>query len=223
MTAGRFAVGTVLVGIGVLFIVDAFGGAEAGDIVAEWWPLGLIVLGGAQIAIDLRISLASAVLVGAGVFALAGTTGLLEGRVWSIAWPVALIGLGAWLAFGRRRPTVVRRRVVTRLALLASSNLSVRSREFRRADLTAVLGGIRLDLTGAELHRSGARVSAAAVLGSVIVVVPQGWRVRVRGLPVFGGWDDTTSRVVPDDAPVLEIRALVVLGGVEARHPHHWV
>jgi len=28
--------------------------------------------------------------------------------------------------------------------------------------------------------------------------------------------------VVADDAPSLEVRALVVLGGVEARHPHHW-
>lgn len=223
MTAGRFAVGTVLVGIGALFALDAFGGVEGGAILADWWPLGLVFLGGSQIVIDVRVSVASAVLVGVGVFALAGTTGLLEGRVWSVAWPVALIALGAWLAFGRRRPTIVRRAEVTRLAVLTSSNLSVRARQFRRADLTAVLGGIRLDLTRAALHPSGARISAAAVLGAVIVIVPQGWRVRVRGLPVFGGWDDTTSRVVPEDAPTLEVRALVVLGGVEARHPHRWV
>lgn len=222
MTAGRFAVGTALVAIGLVFALDAAGVTDAGPVVARWWPLVLVVLGATQIALERRASFPATALVVIGLFALAGTTGALEGRLWSLAWPGALILVGAWLAFGRRRPAAVRAARVTRLAVLTTSNLAVKSKGFRSADLTAVLGGVRCDLTKAELHPSGARVSATAVLGSVVVIVPEGWRVRVRGLPVFGGWDDTTSREVAPGAPELEVRAVVVLGGVEARHPRRW-
>ncbi len=222
MTAGRIAVGSVLAAIGVVFALDAVGATDAGPIVSRWWPLGLVVLGATQLALERRASFASTALVVVGLFALAGTTGALEGRLWSLAWPGAMILVGAWLAFGRRRPATVRRTHVTRLAVLTSSSLAVKAKGFRSADLTAVLGGVRCDLTRSELDPAGARVSATAILGSVVVIVPEGWKVRVRGLPVFGGWDDTTSRVVGPGAPELEVRAVVVLGGVEARHPRRW-
>ena len=89
MTAGRFAVGTILVGIGVLFVLDAFDSLDAGAVIADWWPAALVVLGAAQILLEMRVSVVSALLIGVGAFALVGTTGLLEGRVWSVAWPVA--------------------------------------------------------------------------------------------------------------------------------------
>jgi hypothetical protein len=222
VTAGRIAVGSVLVAIGVVFALDAVGAADAAPIMARWWPAALVVLGASQMVLERRASLPAVFLVTVGLFALAGTTGALRGRLWALAWPSALVLVGVWLAFGRRRPAAVRRVHVSRLAVLTTTSLAVRAKGFRSADLTAVLGGIRCDLTGSELHPSGARISATAILGSVVVIVPEGWRVRVRGLPVFGGWDDTTSRVVGPGAPELEVRAVVVLGGVEARHPRRW-
>lgn len=222
MTAGRFAVGAALVGLGAVLALDSAGVTDAGRIVGRWWPLTLVLLGASQVAAERRIPFAAGVLIVVGLFALAGTTGVLEGRLWALAWPGAMILAGAWLAFGRRPPAMVRSARVTRLAVLTSTSLAVRAKDFRSAELTAVLGGVRCDLTKAELHPAGARVSATAVLGSVIVIVPEGWRVRVRGLPVFGGWDDTTSREVAPGAPELEVRAVVVLGGVEARHPRRW-
>jgi predicted membrane protein len=222
MTAGRIAVGSVLVAIGLVFALDATGIVDAGAIVSRWWPLSLVLLGSAQMALERRASFATTVLVTIGLFALAGTTGALQGRLWSLAWPAAMILVGAWLAFGRRQPAIVRSVHATRLAVLTSTGLQVRTKGFRSADLTAVLGAVRCDLTKADLDPGGGRVSATAILGSVVVIVPEGWKVRVRGLPVFGGWDDTTSRVVAPGAPELEVRAVVVLGGVEARHPRRW-
>ncbi len=120
------------------------------------------------------------------------------------------------------RRTVADAPVWSRVVVASSPRIVVRSDVFRRADLTVVAGAARIDLTGAALDPSGARISATAIAGSVEVIVPEGWRVVVRGVAVLGGWDDTTSRRVADDAPTLEVRALAVVGGVDVRHRRRW-
>jgi hypothetical protein len=66
-------------------------------------------------------------------------------------------------------------------------------------------------------------VNAGRATLNVIVVVPHGWDVDVRGVPVFGGWDDTVSRTgIPPGAPALRVGVLTVFGGVEVRHPDRW-
>jgi hypothetical protein len=140
-------------------------------------------------------------------------------------WPIVLILCGGGLLFGwgRRRMGTVDEAEVTGLALLSSSRVATRSVSFRRAAVTAVLGGMTLDLTRATPVPEGAAVSATAVFGGVDVVVPPGWSVSIRGLPLFGGWDDTTARTADGpDVPRLEIQALVVFGGLEVKHPRRW-
>jgi hypothetical protein len=82
---------------------------------------------------------------------------------------------------------------------------------------------VTLDLSEATPATTGAVVDATAVLGSITVLVPRGWLVEVRGIPVLGGWDDTTDRSsIGSGAPRLEVRALVALGGLEVKHAGRW-
>jgi hypothetical protein len=222
MNTGRLVVGAALVLIGALFFADAFEGMDAGSVVASWWPLAVIALGVVEIVAERQVGRGPLVLLGLGGLLLAGTTGVLGDRAWSIMWPAGLIALGLWLVLGRRRSGVTKRREIRRLAVLTGSRIKARSEAFRLADLTSLMGSIRLDLTKATVDPGGARVAATAVLGSIVVLVPDGWKVRVTGLPVFGGWDDTTSRVTRLDAPTVDVRVLAVFGGVEVRHPRLW-
>lgn len=226
MNAGRGFVGLVLVALGVLFVLEANEALDAGEAIGDWWPAAIVGLG-ILTAIDRRrLSSASAALVAGGLVLLAVTTGLLGSRSWQYVWPATLIGAGAWLAFGWQRRALRRVPDVTSvdgLAVLAASRVASRSREFRQASLTAVLGGITLDLTEATPAPAGAVVDATAVLGSVTILVPRGWLVDVRGIPILGGWDDTTDRsAVGSGAPRLEVRALVALGGLEVKHAARW-
>ncbi|MFH1104411.1 MAG: hypothetical protein V1757_05655, partial [Actinomycetota bacterium] len=69
----------------------------------------------------------------------------------------------------------------------------------------------------------GANVSVTSILASVSILVPRGWVVEIRGLPLLGGWDDTTDHnVVGPGSPRLEVQALVVLGGLEVKHAGRW-
>jgi hypothetical protein len=86
--------------------------------------------------------------------------------------------------------------------------------------LTAIFGGITLDLRGARPAREGASVNATVAFGGVDILVPKGWRISVRSTPIFGGLDDKTDHSEPPapDAPTLHVDALTVFGGVDIKH-----
>lgn len=226
MNAGRVFVGSVLVAIGVVFVLEASDVLDAGETLGSWWPASIVGLGLFNALDRRRVTSGSAVLVLVGAVLLAITTDVFGADTWSLAWPIALIGAGVWLVLGWGRRSV--RRVpnidtVDGLAVLSASRVGTRSEQFRHASLTAVLGGVTLDLSEATPAATGAVVDATAVLGSITVLVPRGWLVEVRGIPVLGGWDDTTDRSsVGSGAPRLEVRALVALGGLEVKHAGRW-
>lgn len=226
MNAGRLFFGLVLVALGAVFMLEGIDVLDASETIAAWWPVALVGLGVFH-AIDRgRITTGSVILAGAGLALLALTTDLVGHDGWDLVWPVALIVAGAWLAFGwgrrsiRRIPDVA---TLDGLAVLSATRVATRSSRFRHASLTALLGGVTLDLTEALPEATGAVVDASAILGSITILVPRGWLVDVRGIPVLGGWDDTTDRTsVGSGAPRIEVRALVVLGGLEVKHAGRW-
>jgi len=223
VNAGRATLGAVLVALGTLLLVDAAGGADAGGIITSWWPAVFVFLGVVQVVLERRIPAVAALLIAGGAVALAATTGAVDADVWSLVWPVSLIGAGVWLVARRHVRPVSGEDEVIRLAVFAPARLRSTASRLRRIDATAVFTSLRLDLTGATLDPGGARVAATSLFGNVIVVVPHGWDVDVGGVPVFGGWDDTVSRTgVPPGAPRLRVGVLTLFGGVEVRHPDRW-
>jgi hypothetical protein len=226
VNAGRIFVGTALAAVGTVFLLDGADVLDASEAIARWWPVLLMLLGVLGALDRGRFTNGSWSLIGAGALLLAVTTGLLGDRSWALVWPAALIAVGGWLAFGWGRRSLQQVPDVATLdglAVLSSTRVATRSRRFRHASLTAVLGGVTLDLTDALPDATGATVDATAVLGSITVLVPRGWLVDVRGVPLLGGWDDTTDRSsVGSGAPRVEVRALVALGGLEVKHAGRW-
>ncbi len=223
MRSGRIVVGLSLVAVGVLYLIGASTDVDAGGIVSAWWPLVLVGLGVAQYGIDHSAKLGSAVLIIFGVLLLGFTTGLVEGSVWSVLWPSAVIlaGIGVMLPRLERTPETTGN-TANGFAAIGSRVLTSRSQSFEGGELTVILGSLTLDLTQVRLA-PGAKLSVTAVLGGCEILVPPGWDVRLGGVPVLGGWDDTTLRgKTTADAPVLTVRAVAVLAGVEVRHPARW-
>lgn len=226
MNAGRLLFGSILAALGVVFFLDSTGTVEAGHVIGSWWPVAIVALGLFHLAATRGPRTGSVVLVGVGLGLLAVTSGLFGSDAWRFVWPSALVLIGLWILFGWRRRYGIKPSdddVVDGIAVLGSARLATRSQQFRSASVTSVLGGVTLDLTEAMPVPGGAEVSITALLGSVQILVPRGWLVEIRGLPLMGGWDDTTDRTaVGSGAPRLEVQALVALGGVEIKHAGRW-
>ena len=225
VSAGRAVLGVALVALGAVYLLDVAGVIEGGEVVGRWWPVLVVALGLLQAYAEKRFSAVVWVLVAGGLLLLAVTTGLFGRRAWSVTWPILVVLAGAWLlsGWGRLRRGQIDDPEFSRMSVFNSVKLASRAYGLQRVSLTAVLGKLRLDLTGARLDPAGARLAATSLFGHIDVIVPEGWAVEVRGLPIVGAWDDTVSRRgLGPDSPRLEVHVLVVLGGVEVKHRRRW-
>jgi len=82
-----------------------------------------------------------------------------------------------------------------------------------------LMGGAGLDFREARLGPGVTEVSILAVMGGVDVVVPPGVTVETHGFGIMGGFDGHGQTVETDDpsAPVLRIRGLAVMGGIDVK------
>jgi Cell wall-active antibiotics response 4TMS YvqF/Domain of unknown function (DUF5668) len=220
---GRVLLGLALIGLGVVFLLDRAGTVDAGDLIGDWWPVAIIVLGLVQLAERPPSIVGPAIVMGAGAILLLFTTDVLEDSAWNFVWPAVLIAIGVVILVrrgGDRLPLGTGEDVVRASGIFGGPEVSSSSERFRGASLTAILGGVELDLRQARPAPEGATVSATAAFGGVEILVPRGWRVTTGGTPIFGGIEDKTDRDVDlrPDAPSLHVDAVALFGGVEIKH-----
>lgn len=199
----RLWLGSVLVALGILWLLDAAGLLAAGQLIGRWWPAALIALGVLAAIGERRLAPGPMLLVLVGTAFLIDQLGIV--RLGAMIWPFAAIVVGCWMLVEYALHRKAGRHASDRgnvFALLGGSHAVNRSNRFEHADVSAVLGGATLDLREATLA-PGAQVDALALFGGIEVIVPQGWRVEVSGLPIFGGYQDKTrgQRGLSPDVP----------------------
>jgi Domain of unknown function (DUF1707)/Cell wall-active antibiotics response 4TMS YvqF len=86
-----------------------------------------------------------------------------------------------------------------------------------RYTAVAVLGGIELDLRGAQFSEPEVTVHAYTVMGGIQITVPEDIDVDVAGLAFMGGFDHDASGAGVPGAPRLKVIGFALMGGVEVR------
>jgi predicted membrane protein len=221
---GRILLGLVVVAFGALFLLDSAGVLDSGQAISDWWPALIVAMALFQFAEGTHGVVGPSIFLGGGSLLLLFSTGVLSGNVWDYIWPIAIIVVGIyiisrWRASGKEE-VVGTDDVIVADGIFGGPTVASGSQAFRAASLTAVFGGVTLDLRAAKPAPEGANVKATAVFGGIEILVPHGWRVGVKATPIFGGIDDKTvhDSDLPDDAPVLNVDGLALFGGVEIKH-----
>ncbi len=220
MNVGRVVIGGILVILGILFLLDVNDVIEAGDAFGRWWPLVLVIVGGVQL-LNRPVRLGPPlVLIGLGVVLLLATLDVFAVSVWQLFWPLVLIAVGVWFVIGRGAgtPGADPSERITSVALFSGKELSSTSPAFRGGTVLVAFGGTELDLTGARVATEGASLDVGVAFGGAEITVPEGWRVDVTGLPLFGGWSNKAKgEALSSDAPRLHVNALTLFGGMEIK------
>lgn len=221
---GRLLLGATVIALGLLFLLDAADVLNADRAVGRWWPLVIVAAGVFTLAERPPSIFRGTLLTGAGAVLLLFTTDVLEENAWDYVWPALLVLAGLTIVarwYGRTIPAGASEQDVVRsTAIFGGPKLVCTAQRLRGAWLTAVFGGITLDLRDARPTPDGASINATVAFGWIDILVPKGWRISVRSTPIFGGLDDKTDHsVMPaDDAPTLHIDAVIVFGGVDIKH-----
>lgn len=217
---GRILLGLIVLSLGVIFLLDGTGTLDAGQVIGDWWPAAVIALGALQLFERPQPTFSASLLILAGGLLLLFTTGTVDESAWDVVWPLALVAGGVSILARRRGSPASDEDSLVATGIFGGPEVASASPAFRRASLTAIFGGVTLDLRNARPAPEGATVTATAVFGGIDILVPRGWRITSNSTPIFGGVEDKTDRTadVPADAPVLHVDALAVFGGVGVKH-----
>jgi predicted membrane protein len=163
--------------------------------VGDWWPMILVFLG------IVIISRARG-LRGRAAQALPGQPGEPD---------LATLGAPAHTA-----ATLSNEATVSEFAMWAGKQRRLSSTAFRHADLTAIMGGIELDLRQAATANGEAVVDLFVIWGGVEIWVPPDWAVSNQVGLLMGGAEDKSSGT-QDAKHRLIVRGFVLMGGVEIK------
>lgn len=219
-------IGLLIVVVGVLLTLDNLHWLEAGRIL-RYWPLGIVAAG--------AVKFAQSTLWPGKVF---GLVVMAFGAVWTANtvfglpvdvgdfWPVLLVLLGIRLVSRARRPSsdlagaadasAAGEGTITEFAVWAGKQRRSTSASFRRADITAIMGGVELDLRGASTATGEAVIDVFAMWGGIEIWVPPDWAVSNQVGLLMGGAEDKSTGA-QDARHRLIVRGFVIMGGLEIK------
>jgi hypothetical protein len=221
----------VVIGVGVLFLLNNLNVFYLHD-VWRFWPVILIAAGLAKLVdspFEGGRNNGIVLIVVGGVF-LVNTLGFIH-LSWADFWPLALIGAGLLMLWQRLytpspvppaagAPGAPHEGFFNLYAVFGGVERKVTTDDFRGGHITAMFGGVDLNLRKAGIRGDSAVVDISAIFGGVDIKVPPNWLVIVDGASVFGGFSDKSAHPSPDTPGIkrLFIKGVAVLGGVSVKN-----
>jgi hypothetical protein len=222
--APQLVLGLTIATAGVLFTLDNLHVLRAAEYV-QYWPLALVAIGVLQMA----QARAAAGVVGGAIWIFVGSVilgnrlGLLRMNIWDY-WPLCLVLVGGRIVWQTYSGSVGYQRgadtgsMTSAIAVMSGFNRTIASQDFRGAELTAFMGGGKLDLRGATLAGGQAVVNVFAMMGGFEILVPDTWNVIVETTPLMGGVEFKAKTTADPSAPRLVIRGFVMMGGLDIKN-----
>jgi len=214
--------GLLIIAAGLLLTADNLGYVDASRALI-YWPFGFAAVGLVKI-VQAR---SGAERVAGGIFTAVGL--LLAAEItlgWNVSvddwWPLAIVALGILIITrSSRRARAAASPASSEADLSEFSFWSGKVRRsasaaFGRADLTAVMGGIELDLRGATAAPGGAVIDVFVMWGGIEIRVPPDWAVSNDVTVLMGGADDHSTGA-QDASSRLVVRGWCIMGGVEIK------
>ncbi len=214
--------GLLIVGLGLVLTADNLGWVDA-DRLLQFWPLILTAVGVTKL---LQSDTTSGRVFG-GVLVLLGVV-MTADKVWQVEvdimrwWPLALVVAGAFIVYRAARGDAATGAAgsagtdadLSEFAFWSGKVRKNASPAFRRADLTAVMGGVELDLRGASTQGQEAIIDVFVWWGGVEITVPPDWAVSNQVMVIMGGADDSSTGT-QDATHRLIVRGFCIMGGVD--------
>ncbi len=242
----RVIVGLLIVGFGTALLLDELNIIESGRLIRYWplalcavgaakllqdsdrsgRTLGAFMLAfGAMSSLDLffpfefdAAKLWPLAIVAFGVLLVTRAfRGAQPGRQ-GLGYPTYPPGRGPAPAPGvhpSARPGVMEQ-TLSEFAMWSGIQRRVSSPAFRRADLTAIMGGIEFDLRQAATENGEAVIDVFVLWGGIEIIVPPDWAVSNQVTPIMGGAEDGSTGTQASTHRLV-VKGVVIMGGVDIK------
>jgi hypothetical protein len=225
----RLVLGLLILALGAIVLGENLGWIEGRDAFRLFWPAAFVAIG---FTFLLQPSAGGPSRWWGLVWLVGGFWIFAEQRGWTeldfgdVFLPGLLLLVGGtlvWRVVAGDRPRSRRAAEVagaraSSFALMAGNEVRATTQEFRGADLTAIMGGVVLDLTQARIEGAEAVIDVFAVWGGIEIRVPKEWSVESRVAPLMAAYEDKTEPSTATPTGRLVVRGMVLMGGVEVKN-----
>jgi len=222
--SSQFVLGLAIAALGVLFTLDNLHILRA-DRYLEYWPIVLVAIGLVHVsqAKSAAGTVGGAIWILVGVILLGGRLGFIHANIWNF-WPLILVLVGARIVWqtmdgNRALDRGDTSATVSAIAVMGGFERRITSHEFRGGEITAFMGGGKVDLRDAMPAGGQAVINIFAMMGGFEILVPETWRVISEVTPFMGGIEDKSRTSTNPSAPCLVLRGFVMMGGVTLKNP----
>jgi hypothetical protein len=225
--SGSVVFGGLILLFGLTLLAGNLGLADSRQLIRQFWPVALVVFGIVNLLTcrqgQQRQGFWGFALIFAGLWAYASQHDWIRVNFWAVTGPTLLVLLGGsvvWRAFNHTRPpTEDTDSYLNSFAILSGTELRPTSTPLKGADLNAVLGGVKLDLTGAQVEGDTLAVYVFTVMGGIEIIAPRDWSVSTKVTTILSACvDQRRPAATPMPAPkTLVVHGFAFMGGIEIK------
>ncbi|HNR41001.1 MAG TPA: DUF5668 domain-containing protein [Bacteroidales bacterium] len=226
-SSNRAVIGVVLILAGLFLVIRNTGFfPDFIDNIIFSWQMLLIVIG-LVMTLNATEKTAGIIVMAVGGFFMIPLAFRETLHMYNMFWPAVFIIVGIIFVTTKRRgwgtstsKGVTGDDYVDYVNVFSGGDRQVTSRNFQGGKITAIFGGIELDLTKADLVQGVSVLEVACVFGGATIIVPNDWFVTIDVTPVLGGFSDSrklTPGMTIDKNKQLLIKGAVVFGGGEIK------
>lgn len=218
--------GIVLVIIGVIVGLNALNITNINIFFNGWWTLFIIIpsLIGLLKEKDKTGNIIGLII---GVVLLLGVQNIIDfDLIWKLILPVIIIIVGLSLIFGNNLNKKINNEIKKinnkkgkneeYCSTFSEQKIDFDDEEFKGASLTAVFGGITLDLRKAKINEDVV-INTTSVFGGIDIYVPDNIKIKVKSTSIFGGVDNKKIKNDNEKEHIIYINASCIFGGVDIK------
>ncbi len=217
----RILWGIVLVLLGIIWGLNATGVTNIDIFFDGWWTLFIIVPAFVNLLDPQKKGKwGSSLWLIAGVFLLLACRDIIDlDFVWKLAVPIIIVLIGLSLIFKNPDKEGIKESIEKLddkkreyLTVSFKEQKISKSGDFKGANLDAVFGSLKLDLTDAKLGKETI-IKASSIFAGINITVPEDVEVKIKTTPIFGGVSNTHKN--NSSKKIIYIDAICVFGGIE--------
>lgn len=235
---GRYFFGSLLIIVGSGFLLDQLGYIDFGSAISLYWPSILIFLGVFGLFDKDESRLGNLILISFGILLQMRRLDYIDSNIFNLFIPIVLILVGFNLLIFRgimgknkvvtedfkenfegknskKRAAANSQEYIDATAIMSGIENKNNTDNFKGGRITAIMGGVEIDLRDAKLCEEGAFLELNAIMGGIDISLPDDWRVEVSGVPILGAWTNKSRGREMTEGPILKVHCFVLMGGID--------
>ena len=221
----KYIIGFLLIFIGLILGLNAFGITNINLFFSGWWTLFIIIPSLVGLIND-KEKTSSLIFLIIGVWLFLAERDLIEYELLiKLLLPVILISIGLLLVFkdvlsinGKeiKKINANNKESNNYIAVFGSQNLKFEDEKVENLDLKSLFGGIKLDLRDAKIEKDIV-INTLSVFGGIDIYVPDDVKVKVSSTPFFGGVEVKRKKQSSKKEITIYLNSVCIFGGVDVK------